>query len=324
MTNKTRKLINAVIKVSILVLAAVFIYSKLSNNQNLDNFRQLIGQLSRQKVYGILVLVFLLMLLNWVLEAFKWQYLIRPIQRVSLWKAIESVFCGLTLAVFTPNRIGEYGGRVFFLTPRKRVLGVIIMGVGAVGQMVVTNILGACAILWFIGRYVEMNFWLYYGLCTLTVLYCFFFLLLYFNIRFLLAILNSIKFLSRFRRFFRILGRYHLRELLIVFFYSLCRFVVFTSQYCLIISLLIPEIPLMQMIMMIFILFFIQSALPSLDLMDVGVRTMTATYFFSFLTNNDIAIMAATASIWFVNLIIPAILGSVFVFKLKFFGTKPD
>ena len=74
--------------------------------------------------------------------------------------------------------------------------------------------------------------------------------------------------------------------------------------------------------MMIFILFFIQSALPSLDLLDIGVRSMTATYFFAFLTHQDIAIMAATACIWLVNLIIPAILGSVFVFKLNFFGNN--
>ncbi|MGV3509957.1 MAG: hypothetical protein ACO1N7_11765, partial [Sphingobacteriaceae bacterium] len=233
----------------------------------------------------------------------------------------ESVFCGLTLAVFTPNRLGEYGGRIFFLSPRKRVLGAVAMGVGAVGQMVVTNILGSIAIFWFIGQYVEMSIWLYYAIFTLVIIYCLFFSILYFNMRFLLIIINSVNFLKRFQKFFKLLTRYKQRELLIVFAYSVLRFVVFTSQYCLIISLLIPSIPLFQMVMMIFILFFIQSALPSLDLLDVGVRTMTATYFFGFITTNEIAIMAATASIWLINLIIPAILGSVFVFKLNFFGT---
>jgi hypothetical protein len=84
---------------------------------------------------------------------------------------------------------------------------------------------------------------------------------------------------------------------------------------------LIPEIPIAQTVMMVCIVLFIQSALPSLDLLDVGVRAMTATYFFKFITTNDVAIIAATASIWLINLIIPAILGSVFVFKLNFFGT---
>ena len=73
--------------------------------------------------------------------------------------------------------------------------------------------------------------------------------------------------------------------------------------------------------MMVFILFFIQSAMPSLDLLDVGVRSSVATYFFSYITTQEIAIMAATACIWFINLIIPAILGSGFVLKMNFFGT---
>ena len=322
LTNHAKRILNTTIKVSILVCTAVFIYYKLSNNKNLKNFEGLINGISKEKAYGILMLVFVLMLVNWFLEALKWQFLVRPIKQISVWSSVKSVFCGLTLAIFTPNRIGEYGGRIFFLPSHKRVLGAIAMGVGAIAQMVITNILGAIAMLWFIRQYLEMNILLYYGLCSVAVIYCLFFLLLYFKISFLLAILNSIKLLKKYRRFFGILSRYHLKELNTVFLYSTLRFLVFTSQYCLIINLLVPEIVLFQMIMMILILFFIQSALPSLDLLDVGVRAMTATYFFGFITSNEVAIMAATASIWFVNLIIPAILGAVFVFKLNFFDNS--
>jgi hypothetical protein len=104
--------------------------------------------------------------------------------------------------------------------------------------------------------------------------------------------------------------------------YSLCRFAVFTSQYIIVIYLLLPEIHFHESALMVFILFFIQSALPSLDLLDIGVRSLTATYFFGFITHQEIAIMAATALIWLTNLIIPAILGSFFVFKLKFFDNN--
>ena len=73
------------------------------------------------------------------------------------------------------------------------------------------------------------------------------------------------------------------------------------------------------MMMMVFILFFVQSALPSLDLLDIGVRNFTASFFFMYITDQKIAVMAAVSSIWLINIIIPAILGSVFVLKLKFF-----
>jgi hypothetical protein len=61
--------------------------------------------------------------------------------------------------------------------------------------------------------------------------------------------------------------------------------------------------------------------LPSLDLFDIGVRSVTASYFFSFVTKQDVAVIACTASIWLINIIIPAILGVYFVFKLNFFGS---
>ncbi len=322
MNRKSKKTISLLVKITVLVLATVFIIYKLNNNSNLRNFGMLISKLSVGKVYFTLGVIFFLMLVNWTLEALKWKFLVRRIELISTRKAIESVFCGLTWAIFTPNRIGEYGGRIFFLSPRKRVFGAIAMGVGAVGQMVITNILGSLALLWFTGRFIQMSGWLYYTIFFLTVVFCVFFLLFYFNISLLSGLINKIGFLKRFRKFFMILGSYHKTGLLIVFIYCIARFIVFTSQYYFIINMLIPDLPVFSMIMMIFILFFIQSALPSLDLLDVGVRTMTATYFFSFITQQEVAIMASTACIWLVNLIIPAILGSGFVFKLNFFGTS--
>jgi len=303
-------------------LAFVFIYRKLNNNQNLLNFSNLIKNLSPNIVYITLAFIIMLMFLNWFIEALKWKFLVKKIERIGIWKAVESVFCGLTWAIFTPNRIGEYGGRVFFLAPRKRIFGAIAMGVGNVGQMVITNVLGALALLWFIWKFVLLNFWLFYAIAFLTIVFCSFFILFFFNIRWLNGMFLSIDFLKRFRKFFAILTSYPKSALFKVFLYSLSRFVVFTSQYCLIINLLIPDILLLQMTMMIFILFFVQSALPSLDLLDVGVRSMTATYFFSYITHQDIAIIASIACIWLINLVIPAILGSVFVLKLNFFGTN--
>jgi hypothetical protein len=322
LNQKNKKIFSILFKAAILILAFGFIFQKLSNNQNIANFKSLTKSLSLQSLYFVLGLVFLLMFLNWFLEALKWKYLIQRIERISTWKAVESVFCGLTWAVFTPNRIGEYGGRVFFLSPRKRIMGAIAMGVGAIGQMVVTNVLGSLAMLWFVGRFLNPNILFHFSLMFLVSVFCGFFLLFYFNIRWLEGLLSRISFLKPFQRFFRILGRYKKRELWQILMYCISRFAVFTTQYCIVIYLLVPHIGFFEMLMMIFILFFVQSALPSLDLLDIGVRSMTATYFFGFITHQEVAVMAATACIWLVNLIIPAILGSVFVLKLNFFDNN--
>lgn len=321
LNSTSKKAISIILKFSVLILAAVFIIHKLNNNSNLRDFQMLTAKLRGWQVYTAMAVLCILMLVNWLLESAKWKYLVSHIERISLWKAIESVFCGLTWAIFTPNRIGEYGGRIFFLSPRKRVLGAIAMSVGAIAQMVITNVLGAYAILWFVWNFTDASNWLLYALFFLSTIFSGFFLLFYFNIRLLIGLLTGISFLKKYKKFILVLARYSKRDLIVVFNYSLARFAVFTTQYCIVIQLLIPQIPIFSMVMMILILFFIQSALPSLDLLDVGVRAMTATYFFSYITHHEVAIMASTACIWLVNLIIPAILGSVFVFKLNFFGT---
>lgn len=322
MTKYQKKILSYSIKAIVVSLAAVFIYQKLVDNQNLKNFFQIINQLEHWKVYLIIGLIFLLMFANWFLESLKWQFLISKVERITLYKAVESVFCGLTWAVFTPNRIGEYGGRIFFLSPRKRIQGMVAMSVGHIAQMVITNVLGAIALLWFIYHFSALDPLIFIAISVLVIVFCLFFILFYFNIRWLENLLSNIGFLKRFKRFFSVLSRYHQKELVKVMLYSLARFAVFTTQYLLIIHLLIADIPFYQSALMVFILFFIQSALPSLDLLDIGVRSLTATYFFGYITHQEIAIMAATALIWLVNLIIPAILGSYFVFKLNFFGNS--
>lgn len=319
MNRRTKKILSISIKIAILVLAFGFIFYRLSNNQSIRDFKLLISSLSTISVSVILISLFLLMLLNWFLESLKWKFLLKDIEVVSTWKAVESVFCGLTWAVFTPNRLGEYGGRMFFLSKRRRIIGVIAMSVGAIGQMVVTNVLGALALLWFVYYFIGLNILINFALTFLVGIFCSFFLLFYFNIQWLGKFLTKISFLKRFKRFIMIIARYDRSSLIRILAFSLMRFIVFTTQYYLIIHLLIPDIQVFKMLMILFILFFMQSALPSLDLLDIGVRASTASYFFGFITTQEIAIMAATASIWLVNLIIPAILGSVFVLKLNFF-----
>ncbi|HEX8608138.1 MAG TPA: hypothetical protein VF679_05805, partial [Pedobacter sp.] len=105
-----------------------------------------------------------------------------------------------------------------------------------------------------------------------------------------------------------------------ILLFCLARYAVFSSQYFILFYWLIPQIHYLDILMMVSILFFVQSTLPSLDLFDIGVRSVTASYFFSSVTDQDVAVIACTASIWLINIIIPAILGAFFVIKLNFFG----
>lgn len=320
MTPSSKKRISYLLKIAIIVSAFFIIYHQiLKNDAYLNSFQVLIHQISYWKVLTTPILIVLLMLVNWVLESFKWKYLSKRLAPVSTWKAIEAVFCGLTWAVFTPNRFGEYGGRVMFLPGRKRIHGIFAMAVGSFGQSVVTNVMGALSLVWFVYHYLHVNGWYVLIFLTTTLFFVVFLLIFYFNIKWLVQLLNRVKFLRKFHRFFDIMGRYRFKELLAIMWFCLARYFVFNLQYFLLIHLLIPQIPVFSFVMLMFIFFLIQSAIPSLDFLEIGVRSLTADKLFSYITDQHIAIIASVSIIYLINLIIPAIFGSVFVLKLNFF-----
>lgn len=315
-----KKILTNIIKIAVVAFAFWFIYKKLTQRGNLQDFINLIHGISSKEIALVLGSAFLLMLLNWGLEAVKWQKLIERVEKISLWRAVESVFCGLTWAVFTPNRIGEFGGRVFFLSPKRRIVGVVAMAVGNIGQLVLTNVFGALAVCIFIYRFKNLPIALFALLCVIAVAFVTFFIVFYFNIKWLNKLLLSIKFTRKYHKFYEILARYSKSELRTILWFCVARYAVFTSQYLLMFLWLIPSLQVTDILLFVPILFFVQSTLPSLDLLDWGVRSFTALYFFKHITTQYTAVVACIASIWLLNIIIPAILGSYFVFKLNFFG----
>lgn len=319
-----KKLLSALLKITIVVLAFWFIYAKLIANNDLKKFVSLLKALPDTEIRFTLSVVLFLMFVNWGLEAIKWKRLIKPIEPINLWLAIESVFCGLTWAVFTPNRLGEYGGRVFFLSPKRRITGVVAMAVGNIGQLVLTNVFGAVAICCFINRFIPIDFGLYLVICVIAFAFALFFIVFYFNIKWVNGILLAIKFTRKYKKFYAVLARYKKRELLNILLFCFARYMVFSLQYFIMLMWLIPQIHPFDVVMLVCILFFVQSSLPSLDLLDIGIRSATALFFFKYVTTNNAAVVACIASIWFINIIIPAILGAYFVFKLNFFGSNQN
>lgn len=301
------------------MLAYGFIYRTVSNNTKLQQFKVLIAKIDHDRVVIIMTAVVALMLVNWFLEALKWKYLTRKLQRIGIWESVEAIFCGLTWAIFTPYRLGEYGGRVLFLPARKRAYGVFVMGIGQFGQGTITNVLGAFALTWFLYTYFHLNSWLMLLIALTLAGFALLMLTCYFNMKWLVSKLDKVAFLTKYSRFFDIIARYGPKELIITFLFCIARFSVFSFQYYLMLHLLLPALPVFPGMMMVFNNFFVQSALPTLDLIDVGLRGLTASTFFGFITNQQIAVLAAVSSIWLINLIIPAILGSVFVLKIRFF-----
>jgi hypothetical protein len=319
-TRAQKKYLNYIIKIAIVGLATWFVYSKVNNQQNLKAFQLLISDIDPFVIYSTLTIVVLMMFANWMLEVKKWQLLIRDIEPIGLWKATKSVFCRLTWAIFTPNRIGEYGGRVLLLQPQNRGKGTVLMGVGLFAQLVLTSFFGSLSIAWFISTFIEAPLSVIFAVWILAIIYAAAFVLLYFNVHWIDYLISKIKFLQKVKPFFAVLEEVSTRQLAQVLLISFSRFVIFTSQYVILMLIILPELPTISMVLMIFILFFVQAAVPSLDIFDFSVRSFVASNLYAYITTQEIAVMAIVSCIWFVNLILPAIIGSFFVLNVNYLG----
>ncbi|GHE38117.1 hypothetical protein GCM10017764_21850 [Sphingobacterium griseoflavum] len=303
-------------------MACWFIVTKVHNQKNLREFQALLDGVDQWAARTTALVIVLMMLMNWAIEVVKWKYLSRSIEEISWWKATQSVFCGLTWAIFTPNRIGEYGGRIMLLKPENRASGAVAMGVGLFAQLVLTSVFGALSIAWFVATYLPTPDSVQFGVWLLAIIYAAAFLVLYFNVHWIESLIGRFRFLKNIKTVFAILEDFSSRQLWHVLLLSSARFTIFTSQYIVLMLVFLPGMPYTAMILMIFILFFIQSALPSLDIFDFSVRSFVASNLYSYITTQEIAVMAIVSCIWFVNLILPAIVGSIFVFNVNYVNSN--
>jgi hypothetical protein len=86
-------------------------------------------------------------------------------------------------------------------------------------------------------------------------------------------------------------------------------------------------IPLFYAVITVAVMFLVITVIPTIALAELGIRGSISIYliglFFEkyniFTEQIDIGIFSASSALWLINIIIPAIAGTFFVFKLKFF-----
>lgn len=87
-------------------------------------------------------MVIFLALVNWGLEARKWQLLLMPVQQMSFFRAYKSVLSGVALSLNTPNRMGEYGGRILYVQEGSRIKAISLSIAGSISQLIITLAVG--------------------------------------------------------------------------------------------------------------------------------------------------------------------------------------
>lgn len=306
------KVISLFIKSLILILSFYYIYQKIIESPVAMDI-SFFGH--GNKFYAILI--FFLMFINWSLEALKWKILAAPLESISFMTSLKAVFSGVTVSILTPNRIGEFAARVFFLQKADKIRASVSSLLGSLMQLSITILLGILAYVILQKNYydffqteqfISTNDLLFLIILTASLMGV---------IGFIYLKRNTVFF--PYKKYLDVLALYSKHELNTIFALSLLRYMVFSFQYYLALQLFGINGGTLILFSLIALTFFATSAIPTFALTEIAVRMGTAVYFFSTISFDLRAIIASSLFLWIVNIAIPALIGSAFVWKLKLF-----
>ncbi|MEJ0081190.1 MAG: lysylphosphatidylglycerol synthase domain-containing protein [Puia sp.] len=270
--------------------------------------------------------MFLLMVINWALETTKWQIALRPIQSIRFTRAFKAILAGTCIASFTPNRVGEYLGRMLFVDAGNKVVSVAPTILCSMSQMLVTLIAGSVGLFLYHGLTpISPGAWLPPALfkpaIVLTILAAFVLFLVYYRFDPLVRQVN--KWLVKNNKTFSVPENYSFRTLSGILLLSCVRYLVFMLQYGLLFSLFgIPLLGL-QVFTGVSVMFVLMAVVPTLTfLTDLGFRWAVGIQVFQVYTLNTAGILAVSLGIWLINLIIPALVGSLLILRIKLFRSR--
>ncbi|MFD2515885.1 lysylphosphatidylglycerol synthase domain-containing protein [Pontibacter locisalis] len=268
---------------------------------------------------GLLFFAALLIPINWGFEARKWQLLGQKLEPISFIRAYRAVMVGLTLGFITPNRLGDYAGRVLELKSRQRLDAIGAIFIGRYCQLVATVLVGTIGLTYFVLKF----YWLEYpavamSLILLLLALCGATLLLLYNARAMVAIVAAIKPLRPFVRYVAVMGTYNKKEITSLLWLSLGRYFVFLLQFILLLVLYGVELSPLEYLSGVSGTFFLKSVVPSVSLLsDLGIRELSAMYLFGLLGQARLQVLSASLSLWLLNIAVPSAVGLVFVLRLR-------
>lgn len=296
------------------------IYRQVQKQPGLEQAWQRIKESLVSPALWNLVAVLLLMIVNWSIEAVKWKLSVRQIQQVSFGKALQAILSGVSFSVSTPNRIGEYLGRVLYMNEGNRLKTISLTIVGSISQLIVTLLMGGIGLLILRPAIVEQQIitgmWMnviVYGVWSVLIGLTLF----YFRLSWIIKWIDRLPGSKRFVYFIKALEDFNATLLLKLLSLSLLRFGVFIVQYYLLFHLFHVDITGWQAFWTVSVSFLVMAVIPTIAIAELAQRGKVTIAIVGLFSSNELGMTFATAAIWFINLIVPAIIGSLLIVRIK-------
>jgi len=242
---------------------------------------------------------------------------------MTLNEAFQAVLIGLTTSIFTPNRIGEYIGRVITVKHGRKLGAMSALGLGSMLQLLILVCLGILALTYLTLHSYHLPFttsisWFMAGL---------FVILLSVGLSNLSQIYQLLK--NRFGRYWPKfwLQLDFLMELPKGYFVTISwitflRILIYVLQYWLLLRFFQIDIRADLAVATILLGYFIQSGLPLPTLLALVARGEITLLLWKFFAVNELSILAASYGLWVINVVLPALIGMIYVMKIRIKSTS--
>lgn len=306
------------LRILVFLFACYFIYIHVHQELSLlaDPLSDVGDKLAGINPYWIVVL-FVLSALNWSLEAFKWKLLVNTIESVGFFRSLRAVFNGIAVSFFTPNRSGEFLGRILYVEPENRIKAALLSVMGTSSQLLVTiqlGLVGAIAWLPSLFSYFEE------GNTGVSIISLFIVLLitwLWFNLPMVVRWTDRLPIPSSWREQMHVWDKCSFNLRWQVWMLSLLRYSTFALQQVIIYRLLGFDSPLYLLCVFIGLAYLMITFIPSIAIGELGIREAVNLFIFTRLGAEASLPLIAGFTMWFLNIVIPTLAGAVSFLMIK-------
>jgi len=257
-----------------------------------------------------LVGMILLVVPNLGIELMKWKLTLKTLSiSYENTTVIQSFFAGIVTGMVTPNMLGNFIGRFYYFQRRNRVQIILLTLLSNFAQYLASLTFGLIAVVSLGGLLIlEDQTFIVSGIAIALFLS----IVLFFYFERILGVIKKRQYAQRLKDNLKKNSKYRWKLLGL----SILRFLVFTSQFTLLMHAFGEEITL-ELVLAIWQLYLLTLIAPSLFLGKIGVKESIAIVVLGSIGVNEFSILFASLTVWLVNNISPALFGLIITKKKK-------
>lgn len=308
------------IKALLAIMALAYLVYRLVTFEHWDQAGQRFSEAFQGNRLYFLAAAVILIFLNFSSEAIKWQRLVNRLEPVSYLKAMAGILSSLTMAITTPNRIGDVITRGLILKPGHRLAGTGHTFLCILAQMVVTITLGLVGAATYLPandyllNYKHDSWMITLAISITTGLIL---IILFFSIDRLSGFFQRFRWLKVFHPFLLALQGVSIKDKSFLLLFSTLKFLTYITQFYLILHFFGINIPPFTGLSAVSLIYLILHFVPVPTVGDLGVRGSVAILILGPYTSDVPAIVFTTFVIWIINIMIPAMIGLVLLRKIR-------